>query len=160
MALNDSQRELASCRVLLIDDAPPTLSLLRGILRNLGVLELQSYAKAEQALAVLESGEYKADLVLIDGIAGPLDGCSFTQTLRQATRPDMRMLPVVIVTGRTTEQEVRAAIEAGVSDYIVKPVSLDTVRRKLVGVMKDPRSLRERRDAAAATPKSGTSRGR
>lgn len=156
MAANGSQQALASCRVLLIDDAPPIFSLLRGILRNIGVLELQTYATPEQGLAALESGEIKPDLVLIDGITGPLDGCGFTSALRQAQRTDVRALPVVVVTSRTTEQDVRNAIEAGVSDYIVKPVSLDTVRRKLAGVIKDPRSLKERRDAAAATPPQAT----
>jgi len=64
------------------------------------------------------------DLVLLDfNLKGDLDGVDVCQTLRSEADPALAQVPIVMLTGRTGQADIRAALEAGANSYIGKPYS-------------------------------------
>jgi DNA-binding response OmpR family regulator len=86
---------------------------------------------AEDALARFAPSEF--DLVIVDwGLPGE-NGLSFVRSLRKD--PDVQDLPIMMQTGEDRAEHVRKAVEAGVDDYVVKPVYCETLRKKVAALL-------------------------
>jgi len=114
-------------RILVVDDEPAILSLLRRILQPEGY-DVVAAANGEQALVLLEGT--KPDLVLLDIMMPGLDGFQILDRIRQHCD-----VPVIVLTAKhevTTEHE---ALRLGADDYMRKPFSsrelLARIRAKL-----------------------------
>jgi DNA-binding response OmpR family regulator len=121
--------DFAKTRVLLIDKTVHGRTLLRGILATLGVRAVETRADAVMALQLLRQEPY--DIVFCDEWLQPMSAESFIKVLRHDVRSCDMMVPVVLVTAGTDRKHIERIRDAGVSDVIVKPVSVDTTRRKL-----------------------------
>ncbi|HEY4115394.1 MAG TPA: response regulator [Rhizomicrobium sp.] len=121
--------DFAKTRVLLVDKTAHGRNLLRGILATLGVGKLETRADGVMALQLLRQEPY--DIVFCDEWLEPMSAISFVKVLRHDVRSHDMAVPVVLVTAGTERKHVERVREAGVSDVIVKPVSVETMRRKL-----------------------------
>src|SRR5215470_20312112 len=74
---------------------------------------------AESALTVI--GNILPDMMLIDWMLPAMSGVALTRKLRQEART--KALPIIMLTGRTHEEDKITAFEAGADDYITKPFS-------------------------------------
>jgi DNA-binding response OmpR family regulator len=119
----------AKIRVLLVDKSPHGRNLLRGIFANLGIGKLETRADGVMALQLLRQEPY--DIVFCDEWLAPMSAESFVKVLRHDVRSCDMTVPVVLVTAGTERKHVERIRDAGVSDVIVKPVSIDTMRRQL-----------------------------
>jgi two-component system, OmpR family, alkaline phosphatase synthesis response regulator PhoP len=117
-------------RVLIVDDNPDILGLLRANFRMAG-FETDEALNGEVALRRIE--EDRPDLVLLDLMMPILDGWGVLEALQR--RPDRP--PVVVVTAAESEGTVERAQELGVSGYVTKPFNLtaliDLVRSVIDG---------------------------
>ena len=120
-----------AARVLVVDDEPAVRSALRVNLARAGY-DVALASSAEEALRGLR--EKAADVVLTDVTMPGAGGLHLLETLRQ-DRPE---LPVILMTGHGSVESAVAAMKAGASDYIIKPVSKD----ELLVILE--RTLRER----------------
>jgi CheY-like chemotaxis protein len=102
--------------ILLVDDLPQNLRLLRAILEPRGY-ELAEASSGAEALSVLAGGD--VDLVLLDIVMPGLDGYEVCRRIR--ADPATAFLPVVMITA-SGEQEKRRALEAGADDFVTKPL--------------------------------------
>lgn len=121
--------EFARIRVLIVDRTPHGKQLLRGILLMLGVQKLETRDDAAAALHLLRQERF--DLVLCDEWLAPVSAESFLATLRRDVQSFDMTVPVMMVTAGTDRTHIEKVRDAGVNDVIVKPVSIETVRRKL-----------------------------
>lgn len=121
--------EFAKTRVLLVDKTVHGRNLLRGIFAALRVGKLETRSDAVMALQLLRQEPY--DIVFCDEWLAPMSAESFVKVLRHDVRSCDMTVPVVLVTAGSERKHVERIRDAGVSDVIVKPVSIDTVRRKL-----------------------------
>lgn len=106
-------------RAFIIDDKEFCADLARRILARLGMAS-RHYSSAETALGQI--GELKPDLLLVDYEMEPMNGPDFVKRVR-ASGEDWSRMPILMITGHTTSEHVRAAAESGVDGYVVKPYS-------------------------------------
>lgn len=100
-------------RVLVIEDEPDTVFLLKQILRSAGYNVLGAYSGKE---GLKKFGEVKPNLVLLDLMMGGMDGWETYQYLRQ-----MSDVPVMIISAISNKDDIVRALRSGVDDYMTKP---------------------------------------
>ncbi len=118
--------------VLVVDDAPTMRRIVRSLLRELG---MKNVREAEDGNAALESLKTKkADLVVSDWNMPNMSGIE----LLKAIRGDggLKDLPVLMITAEAKKENIMAAVQAGVNNYIVKPFNAQTLQEKIEKIFK------------------------
>jgi DNA-binding response OmpR family regulator len=105
-------------KILIIDDEPGNVALLEGILSEAGYKQLRSVTDSRMALETCYS--FAPDLVLLDLIMPHVDGFAILHALRSAG--DEIFLPVIVLTADANEETKRAALRAGATDFLLKPL--------------------------------------
>lgn len=122
-------------RFLLVDDMEPLRRIVRNMLKELGYKEVEESAGALEAIQALEriqkSGR-NVDIILSDWSMPGMTGLEFLQFVR-ATE-GLKSIPFVMITAEGQREQILAAIQAGVSSYLIKPFSLAQFQGKLKGV--------------------------
>ena len=119
-------RKLAM-RVLLVEDEPTSRVLLEAQLRSLAGPEIHCAANGEEALAL--AVKVMPHIVVTDWMMPVMNGLEFCQALR-ATEWGQSMY-VIMLTGVDAEDEVARAFEAGVDDYVTKPLNVRSLRARM-----------------------------
>ena len=109
-------------RILIVDDDVPTLDVLDFCLS----MEGHRVLRAENGTDAVELARREApDLVVLDCMMPVMDGLTAARTLRgHAATSD---IPIVMLTARTTDADLTAGYEAGVSSYVRKPLDLEVL---------------------------------
>ncbi len=132
-------KEFRHIRTLVIDPTGNSRTLLRRILANLGVLGVDAVNRTDEALLILRKNRYT--VVFCDELAGPLDAFAFLRALRRDLDTRDVTVPVVMISAGAEFAKVAAARDVGMNDVIVKPVSVDTIGRKLTSLIMAPRAF-------------------
>jgi len=103
--------------VLIVDDDINTLSMLNDTLDDAGFTVLVAL-EGQQALSITQ--RITPDIILMDAIMPHLDGFQTSKRLRE--NPGLRHTPVIFMTGLSDTENVVDAFDAGVVDYLVKPI--------------------------------------
>lgn len=116
-------------KVLIVDDSMIMRRILKNILkdRNLQDENLLDAPNGKVALSILVHNEI--DLLLLDWNMPQLDGLELVKIIRSMDK--YKNLPVIMVTSEAAKYNVLEAIKAGVTDYIVKPVSSVKILSKI-----------------------------
>lgn len=112
-------------RVLIADDSSTMRKIIIRSLLAVGEHVATEAADGEEAIKLFKPGEF--DMVLTDW---NMPGKSGLEVI-QAIRGQDKQVPILMVTTEAEKARVVQAIEAGVSDYLVKPFTADTLREKL-----------------------------
>lgn len=118
-----------SIAILVVDDQQPMRKTIAYILRQLGYKNLLFAEDGEAAWRVINNDP--VDIVLLDWNMPRLSGLSLLERIRKSER--YARLPVVMITAEANEEHVLTAIGAGVTDYVVKPFSPETLLHKIHG---------------------------
>ena len=121
----------ARLRVLVVDDESLTRSLICNTLRRMRISQLVEAVDGKQGLSEFETDPNRFDLIVCDWNMPGLSGMDFCKAVR-TKRAD---LPFLIVTGRDDPESVSAAIESGVSAYILKPFLPQEIKAKIAFLM-------------------------
>ena len=124
-------------RVLVADDNGHMRTLLRSLLQALGVSEICECNDGEAAFAA--ACEFKPDLVLSDLNMQPVDGIEFTRMVRTRRDSPNPHLPIIMVTGHTERARVVAARDAGVSEFLAKPITAQNLVSRITETLERPR---------------------
>jgi len=121
-------------KALIVDDSKSTRMILGRILLELGY-EVCEAVNGQDALKVIESKKAAVNLVLVDWNMPEMNGLDLVKHLRQ--NPELASLKVIMVTTETDVDHIVSALEAGASEYIMKPFTKDIIREKLelVGIL-------------------------
>lgn len=125
--------------VLIVEDNINFRRLLRTILATINVHDVMETEDGSSALDLLRT--YPADLVLLDWKMAPMDGLAFMRELRTAADSPNPTLPVIMVSGYTDTTLVTAARDAGVNEFLAKPISAKSLLSRLVAVLDTPRTF-------------------
>jgi PAS domain S-box-containing protein len=106
-----------TCRVLLVEDAPDTLEMLRVVFESRGY-SVAACATPEEALGVAESGRF--DIIVSDIGLPRTDGYELIARLREL--PHLREVPALALTGYAAQRDAEAALAAGFDAHVPKPV--------------------------------------
>jgi CheY-like chemotaxis protein len=124
-------------KILLVDDNQHMRLLLIEILRAIGVRQVYEAMDGSEALSILRSTAI--DVVFTDLSMNGLDGIDFVQLVRNATDSPNPFVPIVMITGHSTERRVNEARNAGVNEFLVKPVTARGVIHRLTLLIENPR---------------------
>lgn len=123
--------------VLVVDDQPFTRLLVRRILRAIGIRHIIEAEDGATALAQLH--EHAVDLAIVDWEMEPVDGLKFVDRVRTPDASPHPYLPIIMLTAHTEAERVREARDAGVNDIIAKPVSVETMYKRILSIIERPR---------------------
>ena len=124
-------------RVLVVDDNAHMRKLVMTILQAFGVLQISEAESGERAWTVLR--ETNPDVVVLDWVMEGMSGLDLIQMIRTNPQAPNPFVPVIMLTGHTSLDHVRQARDAGVNEFIAKPVSVKTMMSRLVAVIEHPR---------------------
>ncbi|AFL73227.1 response regulator [Thiocystis violascens] len=116
-----------SLRTLVVDDIGVMRLLVRNNLRAMGIENSMLAANGREAVELLK--QWRFDLVLTDWNMPLMDGLELLTYIRQSERH--RDVPVILITAEGDRDQVRHAIDAGVSEFLIKPFTLGTFERKV-----------------------------
>lgn len=135
------QIDLAKLRLLVIEDNPNMRHLLRTLLTGLGC---RGVMEAEDGAAGLELfRDNVPDIVVSDWVMPIMDGLDFTRAVRNPKSSANPYVPVIILSGYSERSRVVQARDAGITEFIVKPVSPKRLYQRLVNVVVNPRPFIE-----------------
>ncbi|MCI0433864.1 MAG: response regulator [Gemmatimonadetes bacterium] len=103
--------------ILVIEDDRIVLRLLDHMFTRRGY-RVSVAADGREACSLIEEGE-PPSLVLLDVMLPYLDGFEVIRRIRE--RPDWKDVPIIMLTAKAQERNVVRALDAGASDYVVKP---------------------------------------
>lgn len=116
--------------VLLVDDEPHVLEVLRVTLEDLGFRLLEA-ADGPSALQVVK--EESPDLVVLDVMLPNLSGLEVCRELKNSE--NTAYIPVIMLTARSGEEDEKAGLEAGADRYLTKPFSPLTLMTEVVKLL-------------------------
>jgi len=114
-------------RALVIDDSRTTRKILMRMLNTLGFDTVEAANGREGLDRLRETGA--SDLVLVDWNMPEMDGVDFVRAVRAKSEYDS--VPLVMVTTHNDMESVAKALEAGATEFIMKPFTEDVIREKL-----------------------------
>ncbi|MBI2951086.1 sigma-54-dependent Fis family transcriptional regulator [bacterium] len=136
--MNQVQINERAARVLLVDDLPDNLKVLRQALEPEGYRILVA-SGGEAALKIARNA--RPDLILLDVLMPDMDGFETCRRLKQD--PVMRDIPVLFITARAETESVVEGFRAGGIDYIVKPFQAEEVLARVQTHLQIDRLARE-----------------
>jgi two-component system chemotaxis response regulator CheY len=119
--------------VLIVDDYKTMLRIIRNLLKQIGFQNVDEATDGQAALERLRQKNY--GLVISDWNMEPMTGLDLLKEVR--ADDTLRPVPFIMVTAESKTENVVAAKEAGVNNYIVKPFNAATLKNKLVSVLGD-----------------------
>lgn len=124
-------------RILLVDDNHHMRVLLTEILRAIGVVHIHEGADGAEGLQQLRN--HPIDIVMTDLSMQPLDGIDFVRLLRNSPDSPNQMVPVIMITGHSTMRRVAEARDAGVNEFLAKPVTARGIIDRITRIVEHPR---------------------
>jgi len=113
-------------KALVVEDHPDSLDILTHILKFLGFTVIRAKHGAE---GVEKAFKDKPQLILMDILMPKMDGREATRQIR--SNPETKNIPILAITALCCESELMSCLEAGCSDYIVKPVAIRELQGKI-----------------------------
>jgi two-component system chemotaxis response regulator CheY len=124
-------------KVLVVDDNHHMRVLLVEILRALGVRHLLEAADGDEAMTLMRA--HRIDIIITDLAMAPVDGIDFLKLLRNSPDSPNPLCPVLMISGHSTERRVREARDAGVNEFLSKPVTARGVLERIGEIIEHPR---------------------
>lgn len=115
--------------VLIAEDNRDSAELLRGILEDMGIRHIEVVSDGRSALYALQNCSPPYDLVLCDWDMPEMSGLDVHRSVR--TLAKLRDTHFVMVTAVSESNRIREAIQQGVNDYMVKPIDIEILEKKL-----------------------------
>jgi two-component system chemotaxis response regulator CheY len=117
--------------VLIVDDYKTMLRIIRNLLKQLNFNNVDEASDGSEALTKIRAKDY--GLVISDWNMEPMTGIQLLREVRADEKT--QNLPFIMITAESKTENVIAAKEAGVSNYIVKPFNAQTLKQKMSSVL-------------------------
>lgn len=118
-------------KVLVVEDDVDIQKVVRMSLKVRGTKDVVVVSNGEECLAV--AGELKPDLILLDVMMPKLDGYQTCRRLKQS--PETKAIPVIFLTAKAQQFEMKQGLDAGALGYLVKPFDPMTLHDQIVAML-------------------------
>lgn len=129
--------DIQDLKFLVVDDDTNMRYLVSTILSSLGVKATATADSADKAFGLLF--DFEADIIICDLRMGPRDGIEFTRMVRTHDDSPNCYVPIIMLTGHSEKSAVVQAREAGVHEFLAKPVSAKKLYGKIRSIIENPR---------------------
>lgn len=114
---------------LIVDDNKSMRALLFVIMRRLGASRVLQAACAKEAMSMIRLEQ--PDFMIIDYLLDDMDGISLVHSIRNSDESPNPFLPIMMITGFAEPGVVFRARDAGVNEFVAKPVSVESIASRL-----------------------------
>ncbi len=137
MSLSDTGPGIGNLRFLIVDDQSQIRLLVKTILLALGCRDV---IEAEQGNEGLEKAAIsKPDIVIVDWAMEPMSGIEMVKAMRQSDVAAVKYMPVIMLTGFSERRRIVSARNAGINEYLLKPVSPKSLFSRIQAIIEQPR---------------------
>lgn len=124
-------------KALVVEDNDHMRALLRSLLAALGIK--QAFEARDGGEGFIELRHRQPDFVLTDLSMKPMDGIEFTQRIRHSPDTPNAYVPIIMVTGHTERHRIESARDAGVTEILAKPITVQNLYSRIVEIVERPR---------------------
>ena len=129
----------AITKVLVVDDEHYMRKVVRTMLMSIGVRTIYEAADGPAGLELIRT--VAPDVVVLDWEMPGLDGAAFVRMVRSPQTFSHPDVPIIMLTGHGERSRVIEAVQIGVNEFLLKPVSSKALQDRLVAVLANPRPL-------------------
>ncbi len=129
--------DLKELKIMVVDDYAPMRKLLYSLLRELGLKKLSQSSNGQEAIRNLKNVE--PDLIITDALMEPMDGLEFTRKIRAGEAEIDPFIPIIMVSGQTEVKFIVRVRDAGVNEFLAKPISARSICARISNVISSPR---------------------
>ncbi len=142
--------KLENLQVLVADDSRSMRSLVIEILRELGVGRVNYAPDGATAMKMIDpqanrnSGyeeSYNFDIVISDWMMEPVSGIELLKWMRAHKTESIRYTPFIMLTGYSDQKRILEARDAGITEFLAKPISVKSLTDHLLTVIDRPRKF-------------------
>ena len=130
---------LETLKVLIVEDNQHMRMLLHSLLGSAGMHDVQEAGDGSAALNVLATR--RCDLILCDLAMKPMDGLELTRQVRRSKKSANPFVPIIMISGYTEKHRVEAARDAGVTEFLAKPITAQSLYSRIAEIMERPRAF-------------------
>lgn len=124
---------------LVVDDSRHMRLLIATLLRSFGSTRIEGARDGAEALELLPTHE--VDIVLADYLMVPMDGLEFVRRVRHSTANIDTTVPIIMMSGLAERRRIEQARDAGANEFLVKPLTAQTLFERIVQVVNHPRAF-------------------
>tara|TARA_R110000787_G_scaffold274979_1_gene383222 strand:- start:64100 stop:64723 length:624 start_codon:yes stop_codon:yes gene_type:complete len=129
--------DLSRIDILIVEDNKHMQALVRDMMRALGVNSVRTADDGASALKVLI--DFEPDIIVTDWKMHPLNGVELVQMIRTGSDSKNPYVPVIMLSAYTEYKRVKEAVDAGVNEFLAKPVSVTGLYNRIVSIIDRPR---------------------
>lgn len=134
-----SDYNIKKLKFLFVDDDANMRLLMSSILGALGVRNVKLASGADKGFGLLHT--FDPDMVICDLRMEPKDGIEFTRMVRNSDDSPNRYVPIIMLTGHAELSWVKKARDAGIHEFLAKPVSAKKLYAKISSIIENPRQF-------------------
>jgi two-component system, chemotaxis family, chemotaxis protein CheY len=124
-------------KILVVDDNAHMRKLVTTILNGFGCTCVAEAFNGQRALALAR--EFNPDVIVLDWMMEGMSGIEVVKSIRTSPTSPNPYLPVIMLTGHTSAERVQEARDAGINEFLAKPVSVKALLARLTAVIEFPR---------------------
>jgi len=114
-------------------------AITSAVLQSAGIPRVREASDGSAGLDVLR--DHQIDLAIVDFNMFPLDGVAFTRLVRNSPDSVNPYLPIIMMTGYSEKARVYEARDAGVNEFVVKPITAKAILDRIQAVIFQPRAF-------------------
>jgi two-component system, chemotaxis family, chemotaxis protein CheY len=129
----------AATKVLVVDDEHYMRKVVRTLLMSIGIRTVYEAPDGPAGLELIRS--MAPDVVIVDWQMPGLDGAGFVRMVRSPDTFPFPNVPIIMLTGHGERSRVVEAVQIGVNEFLLKPVSSKALQSRMVSVLTRPRPM-------------------
>lgn len=131
--------DLSNLNVLIVDDHQPMRLILKNVLHALGIKSVLEASGGEEALKKMRGA--KLDIVFADNMMKPVSGIEMVEKIRAGEDGINPFTPIIMISGLSDRDQIIKARDAGINEFLAKPISAKMVYLRICSVIEHPRSF-------------------
>lgn len=128
----------ARVMVLIVDDNHYMRVIVSTMLRSMGITLIREASDGVEALEIVR--DWRPDVIILDLMMEHLDGIEFTKLIRRGTDSAHPYVPIIMMTGHTDRKRVLDARDAGINEFVAKPLTARALIDRMRSVINNDRS--------------------
>lgn len=133
--------DIRSLTFLIADGDEPMRRMMVDVLRSFGITNVREAGNGEAALHALET--FLPDIIICEWEIAKINGIDLTRRIRRDRVSPHRLTPIIFVTAHTQMWHVTTARDAGITEYLAKPISAHSIYARVCAVVEKPRPFIE-----------------
>lgn len=129
--------DMSALRVVVIDDNTYMRRIVRTLLHSFGVREVMEAEDGATGLELFQS--HLPDIVITDWAMPIFDGIELTRMIRNPNSSPNAYVPIILLTGHSEKKRVIEARDAGITEFLAKPISAKLLYQRIASTILTPR---------------------